>query len=534
MSSLVIAGNTSGSVTLSAPTVAGSQTFTLPYGAASTTSSAVDITLTNTSNRVQNVTMTAASKSVILPDATTIVTGGPVFIITNSGANIFSINLNGGLLITTLAPSQSAMLELVDNSTAAGKWLVSNKDIASIATTGNYATATIDSTNAAYPYSGVGNGDGGNVTAGHFVDCLKLTSTTALLVWTRLSNYSVYACVATNTAGVISYGTIVQIYNGSAGGTASVISASAMLLSGLTTGMVFISRSATAIAVPFSISGTTITVGTASATFGSKPSQNNIIHSVCVLSSTVMFVVYNDATTTNILVATMTYNGASAPTLGTPTAGIAVKGVANSTPYGCLLTLTSTTAQLFYLSTTTTFATRVVTSNGASAPTLGTAITSTLALAVDGPYGDCSWQPYAYSATETSIIAQPTYSGVPYVASYTISGTTVTQTSAFVTMANINSIGMPSRLEWINSTTGLFFQSYVYSNSYRYTSLSKLYQVTYTPSGGTIIYVPIGNTPDGSIYNYLAGMCLLSSTTGIVAGYNSTTGYISANVFTVL
>ena len=65
-------------------------------------------------------------------------------------------------------------------------------------------------------------------------------------------------------------------------------------------------------------------------------------------------------------------------------------------------------------------------------------------------------------------------------------------------------------------------------------SLSKIYKVAYAPSGGTIIYSGVGTTPDSVVYSYLAGMCLLSSTTGIVAGYNSSTGYISANVFTVL
>jgi hypothetical protein len=249
-----------------------------------------------------------------------------------------------------------------------------------------------------------------------------------------------------------------------------------------------------------------------------------------------MMIVYSGSTFTEILVATMTYNGASAPTLGTPTAGIAVVGNGSVSNYGCLLTLTSTTLQLWYTSTTNTLATRVVTSNGASAPTLGTAITATV-VADTGTYSDPAWQPYAYSATETSIICAPNYNSAPYVASYTISGTTVTQTSAPAIMTNAVTltVGICSRIEWVTSTTGLFFQAYLYtSNSnLRYTSLSKIYKITYTPSGGTMIYSGVGTLPDSSVYTYLAGMCLLSSTTGIVAGYNSTTGYISANAFIV-
>ena len=531
-----VAPSTSGNLLTSNGTTWTSSTPATPNtaGGATTVSQGTSLTLTSASNRVQVVSLTAGSLSVILPDATTLSAGGPTFIITNGGFNSFTLKINGGTIIATLLSGQSIMCEVYDISTAAGLWLTSNKDIAAIGSVGNFVPVTIDSTNAALNYLG-GNGRSGNATAGHFVDCLKLTSTTALLVWTRSGNTSVYGVVATNTAGVISYGTIVQIYNGSAGGTAAVITAAAMLLTGLTTGMVFIGRSATAVAVPFSISGTTITVGTVSANFGNKvsPAFNNIVHSVAVLSSTEMMIVYNDSTFTNILVATMTYNGASAPTLGTPAAGIAVFGLNNTSPQGTLLTLTSTTLQLWYLSVANTLATRVVTSNGASAPTLGTAITATVS-AVNGMLNDVAWQPYAYSATETSIVCQPDRYSVPIVASYTISGTTITQTSAPTAMVNPNTIGLCSRIEWVTSTTGLFFQSYVYNDPERYLSLSKILKIQYTPSGGTILYSGVGNPPDSSVYNYLAGMCLLSSTTGIVAGYNSGTGYISANVFTVL
>ena len=532
-----VAPSTTGNVLTSNGTTWTSSTPATPNtaGGASTVSQGTSLTLTSASNRVQVVTLTTTGLSVILPDATTLSAGGPTYFITNGGANSFTVKQNNGIVISSLLTGQSMMFEVYDISTAAGKWLFSNKDIATYLNTGHFTPATIDSTNAAFPY--FSNDAAGNSTANHFVDCLKLTSTTALLVWTRNGNKSVYGCVATNTSGTISYGTIVQIYDGSAGGTAAVNQAAAMLLSGLTTGMVFIGRSATAVAVPFSISGSTITVGTVSANFGNKAGYNNVVHSVAVMSATEMMIVYNNATFTNILVATMTYNGASAPTLGTPTAGIAVFGLSSTSPQGTLLTLTSTTAQLWYTSTATTLATRVVTSNGASAPTLGTAITATVT-APSGTFNDVAWQPYAYSATETSIVCQPDRNGTgatPHVASYTISGTTVTQTVAPVAMTNLNSIGLCSRIEWMTSTTGLFFWAVRYNDSERYNfALSKIYQVTYTSSGGTILYIPVGNTPDSNVYTYVAGMCLLSSTTGIVAGINSATGYISANVFSVL
>lgn len=532
-----VAPSTTGNVLTSNGTTWTSSTPATPNtaGGASTVSQGTSLTLTSASNRVQFVTLTAANLSVILPDATTLSAGGPTYFIVNNGANTFTIKQNGGNALTTLTYGQSIMLEVYDITTAAGKWLISNTDIATTPVVANFTPVTIDSTNAALLYDG-GNDACGNSTAGSFVDCLKLTSTTALLVWARNGNKSVYGVVATNTAGVISYGTIVQIYDGSAGGTAAVKTAAAMLLTGLTTGMVFIGRSATAVAVPFSISGSTITVGTVSSNFGSTSSSVNYpIHSVVPMSATEMMIVYNDATYTQIRVATMTYNGASAPTLGTPTAGINVQGFTSASPFGVLLKLTSTTLQLWYMSALNTFATRVVTSNGASAPTLGTAITATVSAPVYGPLGDTHWEPYAYSATETSIIFAADYLfSYPTVASYTISGTTVTQTVAPTTMTNSNSIGLPSRVEWIDSTTGLFFQSYKYIYTYqRYMELSKIWKVAYAPSGGTMIY-GVGVKPDPYVYSLVAGMCLLSSTTGIMAGYNTSTGYISANVFTVL
>ena len=528
-----VAPSTSGNLLTSNGTTWVSSTPATPNvaGGASTVSQGTSLTLTSASNRVQNVTFTAASLSITLPDATTLSAGGPTFIITNSGFNSFSIKLNSGIVLTNLLSGQSVMCEVYDISTAAGLWLISNSDIASSSPVGSFPTSVIDSTNAAFPY--FVDDAAGNSQNGSFVDCLKLTSTTALLVWARSGNKSIYGVVATNTAGVLSYGTIVQIYDGSAGGAAAIQSATAMLLTGLTTGMVFLGRNATAAAVPFSISGSTITVGTISANFGICSNRVSIVHSVVAMSATEAMIVYNNATFTQILVATMTYNGASAPTLGTPTAGINIWGYAAESPYGVLVKLTSTTLQLWYLSAINTFATRVVTSNGASAPTLGTAITATVVSAT-GVFADTHWDAYAYSATETSIVFVPDYTSSPFVASYTISGTTVTQTVAPTAMVNPNSFGLPARIEWVTSTTGLFFRAYVVNNRSRYVSLSKIYKLQYTPSGGTILYSGVGTIPDSSAYSYLAGMCLLSSTTGIVAGYAAATGYISANVFSVL
>jgi hypothetical protein len=98
------------------------------FGGATTTTSAVDITLTNTSTQTQVVSMTAADKSVILPSATTLSSkGGPIYIIQNKGQFPFFIKNNAGTVVYgPVMYGQSIQLALTDNSTAAGTWTQTN------------------------------------------------------------------------------------------------------------------------------------------------------------------------------------------------------------------------------------------------------------------------------------------------------------------------------------------------------------------------------------------------------------------------
>jgi|GEM_PF-3137495 len=87
-------------------------------------SSAVDIALTAASGRIQRVTMTAASKSVILPDATTVVGGMPCRI-TNAGSNTFDVKDFGGtVLMADVAAGSTVTYALADGATQAGVWHV--------------------------------------------------------------------------------------------------------------------------------------------------------------------------------------------------------------------------------------------------------------------------------------------------------------------------------------------------------------------------------------------------------------------------
>lgn len=105
----------------------GSATADTFFSAASN-SSAVDVTLTQLTTLRQQ-TMTTSGKSIILPDCTSAAScfEGAWMRITNptSATYSFDVKDNGGaVLVNDLAPGETAELELLDDSTAAGTWVV--------------------------------------------------------------------------------------------------------------------------------------------------------------------------------------------------------------------------------------------------------------------------------------------------------------------------------------------------------------------------------------------------------------------------
>lgn len=98
-------------------------------GGADVTSSAVDVTLTSTSARLQIITMTAASKKVTFPAATSLSKGATNFLIKNAGTFRFSMHKNGGAFVGYLQPGQIASISFSDISTSAGVLHVLGQDI---------------------------------------------------------------------------------------------------------------------------------------------------------------------------------------------------------------------------------------------------------------------------------------------------------------------------------------------------------------------------------------------------------------------
>lgn len=92
-------------------------------------SSAVDITLTNTSPGLQSISMTEEGNSVKLPDATQLFVSSPTFVIFNAGYYPFGIKDSVGNLIIAVEPGGEANLSLLSNLTAAGSWTYSGSGL---------------------------------------------------------------------------------------------------------------------------------------------------------------------------------------------------------------------------------------------------------------------------------------------------------------------------------------------------------------------------------------------------------------------
>lgn len=89
-------------------------------GGSDTTTSAVDITLTSTSGRLQIVAMTAPGKKITAPVATTLDKGAALFVVKNVGLYRFAFCKNGGAFVCHIQPGQVVAFDCSDTSTAAG------------------------------------------------------------------------------------------------------------------------------------------------------------------------------------------------------------------------------------------------------------------------------------------------------------------------------------------------------------------------------------------------------------------------------
>jgi hypothetical protein len=350
---------TNGSGVLSFTTLSGG------FNGATTTSSAVDITLTSASTQVQNITMTASAKAVILPDATTLTTKGfPVFVITNQGVFPFQIQNGAGTNIANVNTNTTITLSLLDNSTSAGL----------------YATGTQPIFININPPTAINSGSTGTSLYQTFnevfqgITCDKIDSTNVIVSYQKgTSNRDVYGRVITISGQSFTVASETLLYNGSSN-TAS--NSNVRMLSS-TNGLLVVDRVANTVAIPFTVSGTTISVGSTSSTFGAGLTDATYSGTsrTIPLTST-LGLIANRTTTTGAdwVFRTITHNGASAPTIGSQSSSVL------SWNYGApsMVRISDTEAFTVYSGTGVPIA-RVITVSGSSAPTLQTANTTSTA-----------------------------------------------------------------------------------------------------------------------------------------------------------
>lgn len=436
-------------------------------GGATKTTTGSNITLTSASNRVQEIIATAAI-NVTLPDATTLSTGGPTYIISNNSFYVITLKNNSGSAIGYVAAGTAVNVNLTDNTTAAGTWELSNLPV--IATQSDYVQ--FDSNVTSYK---LWAGSGGYSYHANFA----LSSTSVLTVYTRTAT-TMYAVVGTISGSTITYGSPTLIATEASG----YYYFDAITLSS-TQAIVNLSTSAAATAVyGLTISGTTITVSTISSRVGAITSYGTM--GMCRIdNNTALVAYYTNTASTLFAVNTITHNGASAPTWGTASSNITTDGYMMSVG---MVQLTATTYQIAYTTAVaTSFATRIVTTSGVSAPTLGTALSVTVSQG-SGYLIGCNTL-FAYSATETGVFYGRT-AGAAKFYYFAVSGTTITLTGSgdnttypiLNKFGNISdNIGKPS---WGTTTTAMTGSRNDYS----------WYKLTYA-TGGNISGSAIGVTP---------------------------------------
>jgi hypothetical protein len=287
-----------------------------------TSTSAVDITLTNASTQVQNVTMTAADKSVILPNATTLGKGQNLFTIFNNGAYVLNVKDASGNVLYRLDFNQSVSLASVDNSTSAGNWnnvrisfsqnyfsSITSEINSSVSCTlsptlfviGYRVTATNKLFVVTATLSGgvitwgtpVDTGAGGFSGGNFFQGITRINSTTFAIMYGELSNaagYNFQLKAGTVSSGAITVGTALNIENfaGLTVGGFFGVNTSGQFIVAYKYNRVDTGTNASYVKL-YTVSGTTITLNQTYTVYGTVSAGVSVPDSPCVLVDTDKF-----------------------------------------------------------------------------------------------------------------------------------------------------------------------------------------------------------------------------------------------------
>ncbi len=443
---------------------------------AAASSSAADITLTAASNFFQVVTMSAAGKSVLLPDATTLAVGKALFVVKNASTSItLCVRDSASKLLVPLLPAQIAVFYLTDNSSAAGAWAVGNESAASFLL-GDYfgASQTMNATAM--------NSGGMSIVALSSTQAIVTVSLTSAYLWAYTLNIS----GATITAGAAFQVTSVGTYYPC---LAFVSSTQAILCYRGTSNYVY--------ARTLNVSGTTLSAG---AELTVNALTTNYM-SVTSLSSTQAIIAFQ-GTTSYLTVCTLNVSGT------TLTAGANCVVNAYATTYIALCALTSTQAVCGYVANSTTQAVTLnVSGTSISAGSVLTVIsTNTNGLGIA-----------ATSSSTALIVSNISQSWNCCVLS--VSGTTITANAiaatAGTTFGNYVSLTLISASMVVLTTV---------TNTGSYLSTVALSVTSTTVGVGAITVLQ----SQGASYGFFG--CALTSS--IMLGiFNLTTNYLGASLF---
>lgn len=330
--------STSGNVLTSNGSAWTSSTPASPAGGATNTGlSSSNITLTSSSNKIQNIISTS-TMYYTLPDATTVSTkGGPIFQTFNQGPATNYVKDNGGFIVGS---ANNSSMYLIDNSTAAGLWAVNGT--VGTAKAGQATTFTSD-------------------TVVNRSTCIQSLSATAFIItYQKSSDSTFYAVVGTiGASNAITMGTPVQV-----SATTTFKQSSAVIGLSNTAAMCLMVGTTNITAIPLVISGTTITVGS-STTFSSAVSSSAYLMSAQKVTSTTLAVrAYNTTNANSYGIWMLGHNGSSAPTVGTPITQSVLTGYAGTGGIG--LVNSTTLIDTYAAVTTGNMNARTITISGTS------------------------------------------------------------------------------------------------------------------------------------------------------------------------
>jgi hypothetical protein len=400
-------------------------------GGGSQVTSGTNLTLTSSSNRVQSINMTAAGLNVTLPDATTLSTGGPTYILSAPlGGNTYTVRSNGGGAQGSIAAGAALVISLVDNTTAAGVWQVRPlTDIQQLIV----GPTTVSAFAATTP------------------QICGLSVTQAIIAY--VSGSTVRAVLVEISAlGAVTIGSELTIFTGTAlnGPRIAAVSATRAVL-------VYV-QGGTPLgdAVILDVTGSTLSAGTILSGFASTPNVD--FFAICRLSATQCLVTYYTSTGSRSRVRTLDISGSSL------TAGTQADLNASVTTSNALVPLTATTALAVYGDSTNGNTRGVVCSVSGSTVTANTP-------AVIAGAGVANRVSLAFiSATSAILHFTITAVNIPRLVVVSISGTTP---SAGAELALTTTQSQSPSVAMFNSTQGICtYQDSVSVTNYFYRTIT--------------------------------------------------------------